>query len=295
MISPDYIQYLESEKRSSALTVKSYLSDLEQFSHYLVSVFEINNLADADSIQIRGWISDLTYNKIESKSISRKLSSLRSYYRFLQKNEIISKNPMETISSPKIKKRLPVYINVTKADELLNPDSFDEGFIGMRDKLILDIFYSTGIRLSELINIKDNDISFYDGQIKIFGKRQKERIIPISINLSKKIKEYIALRDESFAGIKQIDSLFVTIKGIKMYPKGIYRIVRHHMGRVTTQQRKSPHILRHTFATHLLNEGADINAIKELMGHANLSATQIYTHNSISKLKNIYKQAHPRA
>ncbi|MDD2412956.1 MAG: tyrosine-type recombinase/integrase [Bacteroidales bacterium] len=295
MISPDYIQYLESEKRSSALTVKSYLSDLEQFSHYLVSVFEINNLADADSIQIRGWISDLTYNKIESKSISRKLSSLRSYYRFLQKNEIISKNPMETISSPKIKKRLPIYINVTKADELLNPDSFDEGFIGMRDKLILDIFYSTGIRLSELINIKDNDISFYEGQIKIFGKRQKERIIPISINLSKKIKEYIALRDESFAGIKQIEHLFVTLKGNKMYPKSIYRIVRHHMGRVTTQQRKSPHILRHTFATHLLNEGADINAIKELMGHANLSATQIYTHNSISKLKNIYKQAHPRA
>ncbi|MDD2346454.1 MAG: tyrosine-type recombinase/integrase [Bacteroidales bacterium] len=295
MISPNYIQYLESEKRSSALTVKSYLSDLEQFSHYLVSVFEINNLADADSIQIRGWISDLTYNKIESKSISRKLSSLRSYYRFLQKNEIISKNPMETISSPKIKKRLPVYINVPKADELLNPDSFDEGFVGMRDKLILDIFYSTGIRLSELINIKDQDISFYDGQIKIFGKGQKERIIPISINLSKTIKEYITLRDESFAGIKQIDCLFVTIKGIKMYPKSIYRIVRHHMGRVTTQQRRSPHILRHTFATHLLNEGADINAIKELMGHANLSATQVYTHNSISKLKNIYKQAHPRA
>lgn len=295
MILSEYIQYLESEKRSSALTVKSYLSDLEQFSHYLISVFEINDLADADSIQIRGWISDLTYNKIESKSISRKLSSLRSYYRFLQKNELISKNPMETISSPKIKKRLPIYINVSKAEELLNPDSFNDGFIGMRDKLILDIFYSTGLRLSELINIKDNDISFYDGQIKVLGKRQKERIIPISINLSKTIKEYIAIRDESFSGIKQIEHLFVTIKGDKMYPKSIYRIVRHHMGRVTTQQRKSPHILRHTFATHLLNEGADINAIKELMGHANLSATQIYTHNSITKLKNIYKQAHPRA
>ncbi len=291
----DYIQYLISEKRSSPLTYRSYISDLEQFSHYLISVFETKDIAEADSIQVRGWISDLKLNNISSKSISRKLSSLRSYYRFLQKTGIIQKNPMETISSPKVKKRLPIYINVSKAEELLNPKEYDDGFRGTRDQLIIDVFYSTGIRLSELISIKINDISFFDKQIKVLGKRQKERIIPISGNLIKKIREYTILRDESFDLVKQNEFLFVSIKGDKMNPKSIYRIVRKHMGRVTTQRKKSPHILRHTFATHLLNEGADINAIKELLGHANLSATQVYTHNSISKLKNIYKQAHPRA
>ena len=295
MISPDYIQYLISEKRLSSHSIKSYITDLEQFSNYLSSVFDTSEIELADSIQIRSWITDLTSNKIDSKSISRKLSSLRSYYKFFQKSGLIKTNPMETISSPKTKKRLPIYINVSKTDELLKKNNFDEGFEGIRNRLILEVFYSTGIRLAELINIKDQDISFYEGQIKVLGKRQKERIIPISHNLTKNIKEYIEIRDESFEYNKQFTYLFVTNKGDKMYSKSIYRIVRYHMGRVTTQKKRSPHILRHTFATHLLNEGAEINAIKELLGHANLSATLIYTHNSIEKLKNIYKQAHPRA
>jgi integrase/recombinase XerC len=295
MISPDYIQYLTSEKRLSAHSIKSYTSDLEQFSGYLSSVFNTSDIESADSIQIRSWISDLTLNKIEAKSIVRKLSSLRSYYKYFHKRGLISKNPMDSISSPKTKKRLPIYINVSKTEELLEKSNFNEGFEGIRNRLIIEIFYSTGIRLAELINIKEQDISYIEGQIKVIGKRQKERIIPISRNLTKNIREYIQIRDESFENNKQFIDLFVTSKGNKMYPKSIYRIVRYHMGRVTTQKKKSPHILRHTFATHLLNEGAEINAIKELLGHANLSATQIYTHNSIEKLKNIYKQAHPRA
>lgn len=291
----EYTQYLTSEKRYSSHTVKSYLSDIEQFSFYLKVQYQLEDLSKATAIQIRSWISQLMIDKINSRSVNRKLSTLRNYYKYLIRHGYIEISPIETIVAPKTKKRLPQFLDSSKIDELLDLEFYNEGFEGVRDNLILNILYATGIRLSELINIKDSDIDISLQNIKVTGKRNKERIIPIGKGLLKNIEDYIKLRDESFDNNKQNPYLLVTIKGNKIYPKSVYRIVRSNMGRVTTQSKKSPHVMRHTFATHLLNEGADINAIKELLGHANLSATQIYTHNTIGKLKKIYKQAHPRA
>lgn len=202
---------------------------------------------------------------------------------------------MDLISSPKAKKRLPVYVEESKIEDLLHEDNFDDGFEGVRDRLIIELFYRTGIRLSELENLKDENIDLGLMQIKVLGKRNKERLIPISNNIKKLVIQYYNIRDEVFPDLKQNKFSFVTYKGDKIYSKMIYRIVRREIGRVSTANKRSPHVLRHSFATHMLNNGADINAIKELLGHSNLSATEIYTHNTISKLKNIYKQAHPRA
>lgn len=295
MFLPEYSQYLTTEKRYSQHTTKSYLSDLEQFADYLSHQYQLEDPSKASSLHIRSWISQMVIEKYNSRSVNRKLSTLRSYFHFLLRLGHIDNDPLETVVGPKTQKRLPVFLDTNKMNELLDPAFFDDGFEEVRNKLIIDIFYSTGIRLSELINIKDTDIDFSLQNIKVLGKRNKERIIPIGNKLIKSIEEYILLRDETFEYCKQNQYLFVTIKGKKIYPKSVYRVVRSNMGRVTTHEKKSPHVLRHTFATHLLNEGADINAIKELLGHANLSATQIYTHNTISKLKRIYKQAHPRA
>lgn len=291
----EYSEYLTSEKRYSPHTVKSYLSDIEQFSVYLNIQYQIDDISKAESSQIRSWMASLINEKLNSRSVHRKLSTLRNYFKYLMRHGYIDSSPLETIVAPKTKKRLPQFIDESKIDELLDVEFYNEGFEGVRDNLILKIFYATGIRLAELINIKDSDIDFSMQNIKVKGKRNKERIIPIGKGLINAIEAYIKLRDETFEFEKQNPFLLVTIKGNQLYPKSVYRIVRSNMGRVTTQSKKSPHILRHTFATHLLNEGADINAIKDLLGHANLSATQVYTHNTIGKLKKIYKQAHPRA
>ncbi len=291
----EYSQYLISEKRYSSYTVKSYLSDLEQFSFYLRVQYQMEDLSKATSIQIRSWISQLMIGKMNSRSVNRKLSTLRNYYKYLIRHGYLGSTPLETIVAPKTKKRLPQYLDESKMNELLDLEFYDDGFEGVRDNLIIKILYATGIRLSELINLKDSDVDFSEQNIKVLGKINKERIIPIGKGLISNIEDYIKLRDESFDFTKQNPYLLVTIKGDKIYPKSVYRTVRSNMGRVTTQSKRSPHVMRHTFATHLLNGGADINAIKELLGHANLSATQVYTHNTIGKLKKIYKQAHPRA
>jgi integrase/recombinase XerC len=220
--------------------------------------------------------------------VNRKISTLKTYFKFLIREKEISESPMLKIVAPKSKKRLPIFIEENQIENLLNEVEFDEGFIGERDKLIIELFYVTGIRLSELVNIKISDVDFNNNLIKVLGKRNKERLIPLSISIVNELEFFIKKYDLN-------QYLFTNLGGTKVYNKLVYRVVKKYISKISSVSKKSPHILRHTFATHMLNNGADINAIKELLGHANLSATQVYTHNTIGKLKSIYKQAHPRA
>ncbi len=289
-----YLKYLKFEKRYSAHTVCAYTNDLQQFASFLQSHSQKNtiNIAFADFRLIRDWIINL-YNKgLAPRSIKRKISSLKKFYTFLLREQLISTNPTDKIVLPKTDKKLPEFIKQNEILILFEKLNFANSFTAQRDKLILNILYSTGIRLSELINLKEQDINRTDNTIKVLGKRNKERIIPFPQVLISNINSYIKIKQEK--GITN-PYLLVTEKGEKTYPKLIYRTVVKYLAMITTNESKSPHTLRHTYATHLLNNGADLNAIKELLGHANLSATQIYTHNTFKKLNEIYKQAHPRA
>jgi len=229
-----------------------------------------------------------------SLSVNRKISTLKTFYKFMQRQGYIKSNPMDKVVSPKIKKKLPLFIEEKHITALLDDFSFGNDFPGIRNRTIIETFYNTGIRLSELIGIQNFDIDLYNNTIKVLGKRQKERIIPIHSSFAKSLKEYIEIKKSYFTTLDH-NYFFVTDKGEKLYEKFVYRVVNKYLTMVTTIEKKSPHVLRHTFATHMLNHGADLNAIKELLGHANLSATQVYTHNTFEKLKTIYKQAHPRA
>ena len=284
-----FINYLSAEKRFSVHTIVSYSSDIDQFFVFILDNFNINSDISEVNFQIvRSWIAYLLEQGISPRSVNRKISTLRTYFKFLIREGVLSESPMLRVVSPKTKKRLPLFIEEEQIEELLNEVRFDDGFIGDRDKLILELFYVTGIRLSELINIKISDINFKNNIIKVLGKRRKERLIPISIAFSEKVKLFIKKYN-----IKCY--LFTNIDGNQVYTKLVYRIVNRYVGKISSINKKSPHILRHTFATHMLNNGADINAIKELLGHANLMATQVYTHNTIDKLKSVHKHAHPRA
>lgn len=293
MFIEQFIRYLQFEKRFSSNTVIAYKKDLYQFSEFILSI-EPNLLAISHQ-QVRAWVVNLMEHGIEPKSINRKISSLRSFYKFLQCEEHIKASPMIHVKAPKIPKRLPVVIVEQKMDALLDADNvFSDDFEGVRNRLILEILYGTGIRLSELIGLSDKDIDSYENQIKVLGKRNKERVIPITKVLAKLISDYQILRNnQNFTQVAS--SLIVTNEGKAAYPKFIYRIVHSVLSFISTHDKKSPHILRHSFATSLLNRGADLNAIKELLGHSSLAATQVYTHNSVEKLKSIYKQAHPKA
>ena len=247
----------------------------------------------ASHLEIRSWIVQMMGHKITPRSINRKLSTLKSFFKFLMRKGVVKKSPLSKVLAPKTSKRLPVFVEKSGIDRLLTATEFPEGFIGARDKMILDLFYGTGMRRSELNNLRETDIDSYNAQIKVLGKGNKERIIPIQPQLRRALKEYIDLKNQSTA-IPSI-YLFVNEKGKLLNPSNIYQIVKKYLNLITTRDKKSPHVLRHTFATHLMNNGADINAVKELLGHASLAATQVYTHNTIEKLKNIYKQAHPKA
>jgi integrase/recombinase XerC len=289
-----FLRYIEHEKRFSKHTVTSYAIDLTQFSLFIEAKFNITTPKEADYNMIRAWMISLIENAIEPRSVNRKIASLKSYYKFLLRQGAISKTPTLQIKSPKVKKRLPVFIEEANMSNLLNDLKFPETFAGMRDKMILELLYGTGMRLSELIEIKDKNLNTFDSTLKVTGKGNKERIIPIHQKLEETIKVYNKLKNDTFLSLK--DEYFIlTDKGTKSYPVFIQRIVKQYLTMVSTSEKKSPHVLRHTFATHLLNKGADLNAIKELMGHSSLSATQVYTHNSMEKLKNIFKQAHPKA
>lgn len=289
-----FLSYLIHERRYSPHTVKSYENDLTQFSQFLKSVDSSIALNQVAYPHIRAWIVELVEDKISSRSINRKMASLKAFYKFLVKREISVTNPTQKLKPLKTEKKLPQFVSEAEMVELFDQLTFPEGFVGKRDKLIFEMLYGTGIRLSELINLKIEDVSFYNQTIKVLGKRNKERIIPIPQSIIVKIKDYISSRDEHFSN-KICKLLLVSDKCEKSYPMMIYRIVNHYLNLVTTSNKKSPHVLRHTFATHLLNKGADLNAVKELLGHTSLAATQVYTHNSIEKLKKTFDQAHPKA
>ena len=289
MLQNKFITYLTSEKRFSEHTIKSYTTDLKQFTSFLSSEFQIIDEVYEISFQIiRTWIASLLEKGINPRSVNRKISTLKTYFKFLIREGELIENPMMKVVAPKSKKRLPIFIEEDQIASLLNEVQFEKGFIGQRNKLIIELFYVTGIRLSELINIKISDVDFNNQSIKVLGKRNKERIIPLSSNVINNLNLFIKSN-------KQNKYLFTNLEGNKLYNKLVYRLVNKYIGEISSVNKKSPHILRHTFATHMLNNGADINAIKELLGHANLSATQVYTHNTIEKLKTVYKQAHPRA
>lgn len=292
MNTGQFISYLQYEKRYSTHTVKAYQNDLYSFQKFLEDNFEVSDLNDVSHEMIRSWIVLMMDQKLSPKSINRKISTLKAFYKYLLRESLITKNPVENVQTLKQGHHLPNYVEKEKMNEWLDKKSKSEDFSFIRDWVVVLILYSTGIRLSELLGLTPASFNFSEKTLKVRGKRNKERIIPFSKELGSEIKKYLELKQKTFSNPDE--ALIVTNKGAAAYPKFIYRLVNRALSGLSSST-KSPHVLRHTFATHMLNNGADLNAIKELLGHASLSATQIYTHTTIEQLKSIYIQAHPRA
>lgn len=290
-----FLKYIEIEKNYSAQTLRAYGDDLRQFFSFCGIEPNTTNFPSLSHRTIRNWLSQLLAQGVSPRSVNRKLSSLRSFYKYILRRGIVSNNPLHKVVAPKTAKRLPVFLNNVDTTRLLDTVEYSNDFLGLRDLVVLEFFYFTGVRVSELATLKSRDISLSNSTIKVMGKGSKERIIPIHPELKEIVTCYIQQKKESFPEQNDGGYFIVTDKGAKPYTKLLYRIVNKYMSMVTSLEKKSPHVLRHTFATHLLNGGADINAIKELLGHANLSATQVYTHTTIDKLKTAYSKAHPRA
>lgn len=289
-----FLQYLRVEKRYSPLTVRSYINDLDQFENHLISDGFSGNPSDITTSDIRSWIVSLVEKGYTAKSVHRKISSLRVFYRFLLKGGYVASDPAAKVILPKIRKRLPEFVAETSMDKLLDGNEFGDDFTGIRNSVIIEMLYTTGMRRAELTGLKDTDIDIQGATVKVTGKRNKQRIIPLLKPFILRLEQYIKVRNENFPD-RAGGWFFISDRGNKMYDKYVYNTVRRYLAMVTTIEKKSPHILRHSFATHMLNRGADLNSIKEFLGHASLSATQVYTHNSFEQLKKIYKQAHPRA
>jgi integrase/recombinase XerC len=289
-----FIDYLKFEKRYSAHTIISYHTDLLAFYTYLKKTFGDHQLTDITPSFIRSWLADLKGQKLTSKSINRKISSLRSYFKYYLKRGAITTMPTLNIVTPKISRRLPSFIKETEAKQLLDTLSVStEDWKTLNAKMLVSLFYATGMRLSELINLKEKQLDMARSQVRVLGKGNKERIIPISGELKQIILDYRGQKRKTFENSEEF--LLVTEKGKRLYPKYAWLLVNKCLGQASTLDKKSPHVLRHSFATHLMNHGADLNAVKELLGHASLAATQVYTHNTIEKLKDVHKKAHPRA
>lgn len=290
-----FLQYLRVEKRYSPHTIIAYRTDLEQFCAFEAINQDQQSLINADGKIIRNWVVSLVESKITNRSVHRKITSLKTFFRFLQRKGLIRNNPASKVVVPGLEKRLPEFVSQKNINLYLdNSTGSEESFQTFRDLLILELFYDTGIRLSELIGIQEKNVDYQNLNLKVTGKRNKQRIIPMSLELTKKLGRFVSCK-RSFFGGSDTFFLFVNDNGKKLYPMFVYRLVKQHLSAITTSIKKSPHILRHSFATHMLNNGADINTIKEILGHANLAATQVYTHTTFEKLKEIYKQAHPRA
>ena len=289
-----FLKYISYEKRYSQHTVISYQSDLAQFSDFILDKFQLADLVQVSQLMTRSWILSLMDAGVSPRSVNRKIASLRSYYKFLLKRELIEKDPTAKVKLLKTQKDLPSFAEENELVSLLDKVDFTQDFEGYRQQMILELLYGTGIRLAELIGLKESDINFHQGTIKVLGKRNKERIIPISHSLQQIIKNYKTEKNHLFEDNLNA-YLIVNNSGAKAYPMLIYRNVKNFLNMISSTEKKSPHALRHTFATHLLNKGADLNAVKDLLGHSSLAATQVYTHNSLEKLKAVFDQAHPKA
>jgi integrase/recombinase XerC len=303
MFSERFIRYIKFEKRYSPHTVLAYQSDLDQFFNFLNNPDKqvpapeavITHPSQITHHHIRNWMVEMMGDHILARSINRKIATLRKFFKFMLQEGVIEINPTSKITTPKVPKNLPVIVEDIRLTAMLDENVvFSKDFAGLRDKLVIEMLFGTGMRLSELLGVKESDINAYEGTVKVLGKRNKERIIPVNNELKLLLSEYLELKKNQNFGNNSL-TLIVTDKGADAYSKLIYLIVQKYLSYISTQNKKSPHVLRHTFATSLLNRGANLNAIKELLGHANLSATQIYTHNSVERLKSIYKQAHPKA
>lgn len=291
-----FIDYLKYEKRMSPHTITAYQSDLAQFSAFAGERLGVESAAEVTAKDIRTWIISLLEDEsVQASSVNRKISSLRAFFRHELAAGRVEKNPTAGVIAPKNRKKLPVYVDKKDMERLFSDDLFADDFEGRRDQMILEVFYETGIRLSELINIRRLDVNLGNNTIKVMGKRSKERVIPFGNRMSELLTIYFEYYEKNVVAESENYYIFVTAKGSKLYPEAVYRIVRKYLDMVTTISKRSPHVIRHTFATHMLNNGADLNAIKAILGHSSLAATQIYTHNSVEQLKSIYKQAHPRA
>lgn len=287
-----FINYLKYEKRCSSHTVVAYKNDLDQFVQFCTGVVGEFNVKETDSKLVRSWIVHLMENDLSARSVTRKITATKSFFKFLLKEQIVVNNPAAYLTLPKIRKKLPNFVEERNLQHLLDDGFFSDDFVGIRDKLTITLLYGTGIRLSELLLLKDRDFDTKSCLIKVLGKRKKERIIPYPVSINQLLELYINVRNTKID--LKTEQLLVTETGKSVYEKLVYRIVKNNLAKVTLLEKKSPHVLRHTYATHLLNKGADLNAVKELLGHSNLAATQIYTHTTFERLHDIYKQAHPR-
>lgn len=288
-----FYDYLTHERRYSLHTVKAYQTDLKQFADFMQLIYEVTDLREVRAPMVRSWIVTLMNEEYEPRSVQRKSTSLKTYYKFMMREGVIQVNPTAQLQTPKVRKRLPMVVPEEDMGNLLDQRYFEEGFEGTRDRLIILLLYHTGMRRAELIGLLERNVDIGRGQLKVLGKRNKERIIPIQTELGEALSVYKRDREEMHRAV-EAPELLLTKKGKKLYPKLVYRVVNRYLGYVSSVEKKSPHVLRHSFATHLLNAGAELSAIKELLGHANLSATQVYTHHSVDQLKKVYNQAHPR-
>lgn len=289
-----FTDYLELERNYSQLTVKAYTNDINSFQSFLAKEFADTKLSEVNYAQIRNWIVQLVEAKISNRSINRKVSALNSYYKFLLKIGDIEVNPLVKHKALKTSKKIQVPFSEAEIIVALDELSYEDSYKGIRDRLIIELFYSTGIRRIELVNLKLLDVDFGNNTLKVLGKRNKERYVPLLYSVIQTLELYIEKRKQ-LKEIKNKQALFLTNKGVKIYETLVYRIINEYFSLASNKVKKSPHILRHSFATHLLNQGADLNAVKELLGHSSLAATQVYTHNSIAELKKVYLKAHPRS
>lgn len=289
-----FLEYLLQEKNYSALTAKAYKGDIIEFQKFNAANFNHDNINEVGYTQIRTWIVALVENKISNRTINRKVSSLRAYYKFLLKLELISESPLAKHKALKVSKKQQLPFSETEMEALFSMFSIDNDFVGLRNQLIIELFYATGIRRIELVNLKLADLNLDNKTLKVLGKRNKERILPLIASMQTELRLYLVKRKEVETNESE-GYLFLTEKGAKIYETLVYRIINEYFSKVSSKVKRSPHMIRHTFATHLLNQGANLNAVKELLGHTSLAATQVYTHNSINELKKVYSKTHPRS
>lgn len=293
MMTDSFLDYLRFEKNYSEKTIVSYGIDLTKFEEYFKGKDEKVDFTTVDADLVRGWVMNLMENGYTSASVNRKLSSLRSFYRFLLKKGVIEEDPMLKIIGPKNKKPLPVFLKEREMDRLLDDVPFKEDFTGCRDRMVFEMFYATGMRLSELIGLNDVDVDFSAFLIKVTGKRNKQRLIPFGDRLQEALSVYLQERTRFYSG--ECEAFFIRKGGVRLSPSSVNYIVKRYLSKVVTLKKKSPHVLRHTFATSMLNHQAELEAVKELLGHESLTTTEVYTHTTFEELKQVYEQAHPRA